>query len=79
MGEFWIKTLGLGPELCDYRSMKSTPDLDTTPRRKMEVFREGLRQVLSVSKSDLADREKEYLAERATHPKRGPKPKSDRP
>jgi hypothetical protein len=55
--------------------MKSTPDSDTTPSDKMRAFREGLRQVLTVPKSDLAEREKQYQAERATMPKRGPKPK----
>ena len=56
--------------------MKSTPDSDTTPRQKMQTFEDGLRQVLAVSKDELAQREKEYQAERATHPKRGPKPKT---
>jgi len=55
--------------------MKSTPDPDTTPTEKMRAFREGLRQVLAVSKPELAIREKQYQDERATHPKRGPKPK----
>jgi hypothetical protein len=55
--------------------MKSTPDPDTTPAEKMRAFKDGLRQVLSVSKSELAIREKEYQDERATKPKRGPKPR----
>lgn len=55
---------------------KSIPDPDTTPRQKMQAFESGLRQVLSVSKHELQEREKQYQAERATHPKRGPKPKS---
>jgi hypothetical protein len=55
--------------------MKSTPDPDTTPSEKMRAFWEGLRQVLTVPKSELAEREKQYQAERATLPKRGPKPK----
>ena len=57
-------------------TMKSTPDPDTTPRQKMQAFESGLREVLTVSKADLAEREKQYQAERAAHPKRGPKPKS---
>jgi hypothetical protein len=56
--------------------MKSTPDPDTTPREKMRSFENGLRQVLTVSKPELAEREKAYQAERAALPKRGPKPKS---
>jgi hypothetical protein len=56
--------------------MKSTPDPDTTPRQKMQSFNAGLRQILTVSKRELTEREKQYQAERATHPKRGPKPKS---
>jgi hypothetical protein len=56
--------------------MKSTPDSDTTPADKMRAFREGLRQVLSVSKPELAIREKQYQDKRATKPKRGPKPKT---
>jgi hypothetical protein len=55
--------------------MKSTPDPDTTPKQKMQAFETGLRQVLTVSKTELAQREKQYQAERAMHPKRGPKPK----
>jgi len=56
--------------------MKSTPDPDTTPAEKMRAFRDGLRQILTVSKSELSEREKQYQAERATRPKRGPKPRS---
>ena len=55
--------------------MKSKLDTDTTPAQKMRDFREGLRQVLTVPKSELAEREKQYQDERATKPKRGPKPK----
>ena len=57
-------------------TMKSIPDPDTTPAEKMQAFNAGLRQILTVSKSELSEREKQYQAERATHPKRGPKPKS---
>jgi hypothetical protein len=56
--------------------MKSIPDPDTTPAEKMQAFNAGLRQILTVSKSELAIREKQYQDERAGKPKRGPKPKS---
>jgi hypothetical protein len=56
--------------------MKSIPDPDTTPSEKMRAFKDGLRKILTVSKSELATREKQYQDERATHPKRGPKPRS---
>jgi hypothetical protein len=59
----------------DWR-MKSTPDPDTTPRQKMQAFESGLRQVLTVSKRELQEREKQYQDERAGKPKRGPKPQS---
>jgi hypothetical protein len=59
-----------------HKPMKSKLDTDTTPAQKMDAFRGALRQVLTVSKPDLAEREKRYQDERATHPKRGPKPKS---
>jgi hypothetical protein len=39
-------------------------------------FESALQQVLTVSKTELQEREKQYQAERATHPKRGPKPKT---
>lgn len=38
-------------------------------------FEDGLRQVLTVSKTELQEREKQYQAEREGKPKRGPKPK----
>jgi hypothetical protein len=56
--------------------MKSIPDPDTTPAEKMRAFNAGLRQILTVSKSELVEREKQYQDERGTLPKRGPKPKS---
>lgn len=59
-----------------YERMKSIPDPDTTPSQKMRAFDDALRQVLTVSKSELVEREKQYQAERAGKPKRGPKPKS---
>jgi hypothetical protein len=56
--------------------VKSIPDPDTTPAEKMRAFKDGLRQILTVSKSELATRERAYQAERAMKPKRGPKPHS---
>lgn len=56
--------------------MKSIPDPDTTPRQKMQQFEVALGRVLKVSKEELAEREKRYQDERATKPKRGPKPKT---
>jgi hypothetical protein len=56
--------------------MKSTPDPNTTPEQKMDAFQNGLRRVLSCSKTQL-DSALEY--ERKEHegkPKRGPKPRS---
>lgn len=57
--------------------MKSKLDPDTTPAKKYRQFQDGLRHVLTVSKAELQEREKQYQDERATHPKRGPK-SSDR-
>jgi len=54
--------------------MKSKLDPDTTPAQKYKQFQSGLRHVLSVPKTELADREKQYQDERASKPKRGPKP-----
>ena len=51
--------------------MKSTPKTADYKR-----FEAGLRQVLTVSKNELLEREKQYQAERAGKPKRGPKPKA---
>jgi hypothetical protein len=56
--------------------MKSTPDSDTTPAQNMDNFEQALRQIVRVTKEELGEREKQYQAERATLPKRGPKPKS---
>jgi hypothetical protein len=56
--------------------MKSKLDTDTTPAQKYQQFETGLRHVLTVSKTDLQEREKRYQAERATQKKRGPKPVS---
>jgi hypothetical protein len=56
--------------------MKSKLDSDTTPAQKYKQFQDGLRQVLTVSKEELAQREKQYQDERASKPKRGPKPRS---
>jgi hypothetical protein len=56
--------------------MKSKLDPTTTPAQKYQTFQDGLRQVLTVSKSELAVREKQYQDERAGQKKRGPKPRS---
>jgi hypothetical protein len=56
--------------------MKSKLDTDTTPAQKFRQFQEGVRQVLTVSKTELQEREKEYQAEREGQKKRGPKPRS---
>jgi len=53
--------------------MKSKLDHDTTPAQKYKQFQGGLRQVLTVSKAELMEREKQYQGERANKPKRGPK------
>jgi hypothetical protein len=53
--------------------MKSKLDPTTTPAQKYKTFQDGLRQVLAVSKDQLAKLEKQYQAERADKPKRGPK------
>jgi hypothetical protein len=53
--------------------MKSIPDPETTPAEKMRAFKDGLRQILTISKSELIRREKQYQDERASKPKRGPK------
>jgi hypothetical protein len=54
--------------------MKSKLDSDTTPTQKYKQFQDGLRQVLTVSKTELLEREKQYQDSRAGEPKRGPKP-----
>jgi hypothetical protein len=54
--------------------MKSKLDTDTTPVQKFQQFESGLRKVLTVSKTELLEREKQYQAERSTQKKRGPKP-----
>ncbi|HEU0049661.1 MAG TPA: hypothetical protein VFQ43_18885 [Nitrososphaera sp.] len=56
--------------------MKSKLDPDTTPAQKYKAFQEGLRRVLTVSKDDLQERERQYQKERANKPKRGPKRRS---
>jgi hypothetical protein len=56
--------------------MKSKLDTDTTPTKKYRNFKDGLRTVLTVSKTELQKREKEYQDSRANLPKRGPKPSS---
>ena len=56
--------------------MKSKLDTDTTPAQKYRQFQDGLRQVLTVSKAELQEREKQYQDSRKDKPKRGPKPRS---
>jgi hypothetical protein len=56
--------------------MKSKPDPETTPAQKYRQFQDGLRQVLTVSKTELQEREKQYQESRKDKPKRGPKPVS---
>ena len=51
--------------------MKSTPKT-----ADYKCFEGALQQVLTVSKTELQEREKQYQAERADKPKRGPKPKT---
>jgi len=60
------------------KSMKSKLDTETTPAQKFRQFQDGLRHVLTVSKTDLQEREKQYQAQREGQKKRGPKPSSDR-
>jgi len=56
--------------------MKPKLDTDTTPAQKYRQFQSGLRHVLTVSKTELQERERQYQDERSTHKKRGPKPSS---
>jgi hypothetical protein len=56
--------------------VKSKLDTDTTPAQKYRQFQDGLRQVLTVSKAELQEREKQYQDSRKDKPKRGPKPRS---
>jgi hypothetical protein len=56
--------------------MKSKLDTDTTPAQKYNDFEDGLRKILTVSKTELLKREKEYLDSRPAHLRRGPKPKN---
>jgi len=56
--------------------MKSQLDATTSPDEKFTAFQKGLRQILSVSKTELANREKQWQKERATKGKPGPKPRT---
>lgn len=57
--------------------MKLNPDADTTPTQKYDRFEDGLRQILTVSKTELQRREKEYQDSRPVpEMRRGPKPKN---
>ena len=58
------------------KRMKPKLDTDTTPAQKYRQFQDGLRQVLTVSKTELLEREKRYQDSRKDKPKRGPKPVS---
>ena len=71
------RSLGISnpPKLRYDGTMKSIPDPDTTPARNMDNFTQALGQILKISKEELKQREKQYQEERATMPKRGPKPK----
>ena len=56
--------------------MKSQPDADTTAKQKYETFETNLRQVVNVSKPELAKLEEQYQRDRSQWERRGPKPKS---
>lgn len=51
--------------------MKSKPE----PSAEFKNFDNAMRQILTVSKTELLRREAEYKASREGLPKRGPKPK----
>jgi len=55
--------------------MKSKLDPMTTPEQKMANFNSALGRILTVSKEEYREREKQYQVERAGKPKRGPKPR----
>ena len=48
---------------------------DTTPAQKYREFEDGLRKILTVSKTELETREKEYQDSRPPALRPGPKPK----
>ena len=56
--------------------MKSTPDPDTTPTKKMQKFEAGLRQVLNCSKKQLNNALAYEKKASEGKVKRGPKPSS---
>ena len=55
--------------------MKPKSDTDPTPAQKYKQFENGLRGILSVSKTELQRREKEYQDSRPPEMRPGPKPK----
>jgi hypothetical protein len=55
--------------------MKSNLDSSTTPDEKYSIFENKARVILQCSRKDIERAEKEYQAERATQPKRGPRAK----
>jgi hypothetical protein len=58
--------------------MSSKHDADPTPAQMYKQFETGLRKVLSVSKTELLKREKEYQDSRPIpEMRRGPKPKRE--
>jgi len=53
------------------KPMKPTPNT-----KKFRRFTAAMQTIMSVSKTELGEREKQYQAERSTQKKRGPKPSS---
>ena len=63
------------PIMRYYWPMKSNLDPSTTPDEKYAIFENKARIILQCSREDLERAEMEYQAERAQHPKRGPRAK----
>jgi hypothetical protein len=57
------------------KTVKSKLNPATTPEQNFSNFEIALRKILVVSKDEYGEREKQYQAERANKPKRGPKPR----
>lgn len=55
-----------------HKAMKPTPK-----SKKFQRFTAAMQTIMTVSKAEIVEREKQYQAERSTHKKRGPKPNSD--
>jgi hypothetical protein len=78
--QMFFRPIAFRADTCEVEShnvrydwpMKSKPESNS----EFQKFDATVRQVLSVSKDELARREAEYQAERAGKPKRGPKPKT---